>query len=142
MVQISHSRLAELFTCMQGRRIAIIGDLMLDRYIWGSVNRISPEAPVPVIDMEAEQARLGGAANVAMNIQSLGGEPLLVGVIGSDNSGRRSSAPSARGPVQTQRRCFFPANSWRNGEGLEGLLSNSRVARFVQTSGRCRGHEG
>lgn len=74
---------------MSGKRIAVIGDLMLDRYIWGSVSRISPEAPVPVIDMETEQARLGGAANVAKNIKSLGGEPLLVGIIGSDNSGKQ-----------------------------------------------------
>ncbi len=74
---------------MQGKRIAVVGDLMLDRYIWGSVSRISPEAPVPVVDMETEQARLGGAANVARNIKSLGGEPLLVGVIGADNSGKQ-----------------------------------------------------
>jgi len=74
---------------MAGKRIAVIGDLMLDRYIWGSVSRISPEAPVPVIDMETEQARLGGAANVARNIKSLGGEPLLVGVIGADTSGKQ-----------------------------------------------------
>jgi rfaE bifunctional protein kinase chain/domain len=74
---------------MNGKRIAVVGDLMLDRYIWGSVSRISPEAPVPVVDMETEQARLGGAANVAMNIKSLGGEPILVGVIGADNSGKQ-----------------------------------------------------
>ena len=74
---------------MTGKRIAVVGDLMLDRYIWGSVSRISPEAPVPVIDMENEQARLGGAANVAKNIKSLGGNPMLVGVIGADNSGRQ-----------------------------------------------------
>ena len=73
---------------MNGRRVAVVGDLMLDRYIWGSVSRISPEAPVPIIDMESEQARLGGAANVARNIKSLGGEPFLVGVIGADNSGK------------------------------------------------------
>lgn len=89
MVIISEKRLQELFTSMTGKRIAVIGDLMLDRYIWGSVSRISPEAPVPVIDMETEQARLGGAANVARNIKSLGGEPLLVGVIGADNSGKQ-----------------------------------------------------
>lgn len=74
---------------MSGKRIAVVGDLMLDRYIWGNVSRISPEAPVPVVDMETEQARLGGAANVAKNIQSLGGEPFLVGVIGADNSGKQ-----------------------------------------------------
>ncbi|MBS4029062.1 MAG: D-glycero-beta-D-manno-heptose-7-phosphate kinase, partial [Ignavibacteriales bacterium] len=68
--------------------IAVIGDLMLDRYIWGNVTRISPEAPVPVVDVESESARLGGAANVANNIKSLGGNPFLVGVIGDDNSGK------------------------------------------------------
>ena len=89
MINISEHRLNDLLAQMNGRRIAIVGDLMLDRYIWGSVNRISPEAPVPVVDMETEQARLGGAANVAKNIKSLGGEPILVGVIGSDNSGKQ-----------------------------------------------------
>lgn len=89
MISLSESRLNELLGAMNGKRIAVIGDLMLDRYIWGSVSRISPEAPVPVIDMETEQARLGGAANVAKNIKSLGGEPLLVGVIGADNSGKQ-----------------------------------------------------
>jgi len=89
LVQISEERLDYIFRSMAGKRIAVVGDLMLDRYIWGSVNRISPEAPVPVIDMETEQARLGGAANVAKNIKSLGGEPFLLGVIGADNSGKQ-----------------------------------------------------
>ncbi len=89
MVLLTEARIDELFRKMEGKRIAVIGDLMLDRYIWGSVSRISPEAPVPVIDMENEQARLGGAANVAKNIKSLGGDPLLVGVIGPDNSGKQ-----------------------------------------------------
>jgi D-glycero-beta-D-manno-heptose-7-phosphate kinase len=91
LVTISEKRLEELFAGMKGKRIAVVGDLMLDRYIWGNVNRISPEAPVPVVDMEQEQARLGGAANVAMNIKSLGGNPLLIGIIGDDNSGRQLS---------------------------------------------------
>ncbi len=91
MTDIGQQRLDQLFSEMRGKRIAVVGDLMLDRYIWGSVGRISPEAPVPVIDMEKEQARLGGAANVARNIQSLGGRPLLIGVIGADNSGRQLS---------------------------------------------------
>lgn len=89
MIQIPEQRLTELLAKMNGKRIAVIGDLMLDRYFWGSVTRISPEAPVPVIDLETEQARLGGAANVAQNVKSLGGEPLLVGVIGADNSGNQ-----------------------------------------------------
>jgi len=89
LVAISEKRLDEILLNMKGKRIAVVGDLMLDRYIWGSVNRISPEAPVPVVDMEQEQSRLGGAANVAKNIKSLGGEPLLLGIIGNDNSGKQ-----------------------------------------------------
>jgi len=89
LIQIAETRLTELLAGMNGRRIAVLGDLMLDRYIWGSVNRISPEAPVPIIDMGEEQARLGGAANVARNIKTLGGEPFLIGVIGADNSGKQ-----------------------------------------------------
>lgn len=88
MVQISEQRLTELFNNLKGKRIAVIGDLMLDKYIWGKVNRISPEAPVPVVDVESEQSRLGGAANVAHNIKSIGGEPFLVGIIGDDSSGK------------------------------------------------------
>ncbi len=61
---------------------------MLDRYYWGSVARISPEAPVPVVEVESESARLGGAANVANNIASLGGVPLMIGVVGQDDAGQ------------------------------------------------------
>jgi rfaE bifunctional protein kinase chain/domain len=87
MVNFTESRLKELFNRFRGRRIAVVGDLMLDRYFWGSVARISPEAPVPVVEIDSESARLGGAANVAHNIKSLGAEPFLVGIIGRDNSG-------------------------------------------------------
>ncbi len=69
------------------KNILIIGDVMLDRYIWGDVARISPEAPVPVVNVTKIEHRLGGSANVALNIQSLGSNPFLVGVIGNDASG-------------------------------------------------------
>ena len=88
MVTFTHSRLQDLFENLAGRRVAVVGDLMLDRYFWGSVTRISPEAPVPVVEVESESTRLGGAANVANNIASLGGTPFLVGVVGQDDSGR------------------------------------------------------
>ena len=87
MVTFTETRLKELFKNFKRKRIAVVGDLMLDRYFWGSVARISPEAPVPVVEIESESARLGGAANVAHNIKSLGGEPMLIGVVGNDNSG-------------------------------------------------------
>jgi rfaE bifunctional protein kinase chain/domain len=67
--------------------ILVIGDVMLDRYWWGSVNRISPEAPVPVVNLESESLIVGGAANVAANIRGLGAEAFLVGLIGADEEG-------------------------------------------------------
>lgn len=88
MVTFTNSRLQTLFENLSGKRVAVIGDLMLDRYFWGSVTRISPEAPVPVVEIESESTRLGGAANVANNIASLGGTPFMVGVVGDDDSGK------------------------------------------------------
>ena len=70
---------------MQGKKILVIGDIGLDEYILGDVRRLSPEAPVPVLDVEKEDLRLGLAANVAQNIKSLGGEPILVSVVGQDS---------------------------------------------------------
>lgn len=68
--------------------VLVIGDLILDHYIWGQVSRISPEAPVPVVHVESESLKLGGAANVFNNVLALGGKADLCGVIGSDESGR------------------------------------------------------
>jgi rfaE bifunctional protein kinase chain/domain len=69
-------------------RILVLGDVMLDRYLWGKVSRISPEAPVPVVDVQDETKMLGGAGNVINNIFSLGAKPILCGVIGDDATGR------------------------------------------------------
>jgi len=74
------------------KRIAVIGDLMLDRFIWGAVSRISPEAPVPVVEICKETTCLGGAANVVANINSLGGNPVPFGVLGDDIEGKRLRA--------------------------------------------------
>ncbi len=71
----------------QGRRIAVLGDVMVDRYFWGRVDRISPEAPVPVVEIERESMSLGGAGNVAANLSALGAKPLLVSVRGDDADG-------------------------------------------------------
>jgi D-glycero-beta-D-manno-heptose-7-phosphate kinase len=67
-----------------GLKIIIIGDVMIDSYVWGIVERISPEAPVPVVNVRKQEKRLGGAANVALNIQALGATPILCTVIGKD----------------------------------------------------------
>ncbi len=65
-------------------KVLIVGDIMLDRYWWGSVSRISPEAPVPVVTLDKTSLLPGGAANVAANVAGLGAKPYLVGVIGDD----------------------------------------------------------
>lgn len=70
------------------KKIAVIGDLMLDGYFWGEVTRVSPEAPVPVVEIEDEFFRFGGAANVALNIVHLGSIPFPIGVIGNDSNGK------------------------------------------------------
>ncbi len=77
----------ELLGRLKGRRVLVVGDLILDRYVSGEVPRISPEAPVPVFRVRGEEAKAGGAANVAANVASLGGRALLAGVCGSDEAG-------------------------------------------------------
>ncbi|HEY9167314.1 MAG TPA: D-glycero-beta-D-manno-heptose-7-phosphate kinase [Candidatus Kryptonia bacterium] len=89
MSGFTSERLKGIFGGFQGKRVAVIGDLMLDKYVWGVVSRISPEAPVPVLEVESESAKLGGAANVANNIRSLGADAYLIGVVGDDSSGRK-----------------------------------------------------
>lgn len=70
----------------------IIGDVMLDSYVWGSVERISPEAPVPIVAVKKRDTRLGGAANVALNVQALGAKPILVALKGHDEASKKFSA--------------------------------------------------
>jgi rfaE bifunctional protein kinase chain/domain len=87
MVNLSFERLNQIKNDFKGLKIAIVGDMMLDAYFWGEVKRISPEAPVPVVEVGDEFYRFGGAANVALNILKLGGIPIPIGVIGYDNDG-------------------------------------------------------
>jgi rfaE bifunctional protein kinase chain/domain len=87
MKKLSSSRLKELIDNFKNKRVAVLGDLMLDSYMWGTVRRISPEAPVPVVEVDSETVKLGGAANVANNIINLGAEVVPIGVVGKDSSG-------------------------------------------------------
>lgn len=86
------SALQPLLAAMAGVRLACVGDVMLDRYVQGEVERISPEAPVPVLRRRAETEMLGAAGNVARNVAALGGRPVLAGVRGADAVGVRVSA--------------------------------------------------
>src|SRR5215471_20686862 len=81
--------LRTLLDAAQGRTVLILGDLMLDHFVIGRVDRISPEAPVPVVQFDHESYRLGGAANVAHNVAALGGTVEIAGVVGSDAEGSR-----------------------------------------------------
>ena len=84
---ITTARAHQLIDIFSTRRIAVVGDVMVDRFMIGRVSRISPEAPVPVVVFDREEFRLGGAANVAHNVRELGGAVELIGVIGNDESG-------------------------------------------------------
>jgi D-beta-D-heptose 7-phosphate kinase/D-beta-D-heptose 1-phosphate adenosyltransferase len=91
-------QLRRTVAAIHGRRLVVLGDCMIDRYLWGRVERISPEAPVPVVEIDRETMALGGAANVAVNLRALGAEAVLVGLIGNDDDGRRLvDACEARG---------------------------------------------
>jgi D-glycero-beta-D-manno-heptose-7-phosphate kinase len=85
---LTKARAAALLDAFRKQRILVAGDLMLDRYVFGTVDRISPEAPVPVLKVTREEVRPGGASNVALNIRSLGGVGAVCGVIGEDFAGR------------------------------------------------------
>lgn len=87
--QFHPTRVTKLLTAAKHSRILVIGDVMLDQFIWGSVSRISPEAPVPVVDFQRESFMPGGAANVARNLSALGAKPELFAVVGKDDSAGR-----------------------------------------------------
>ncbi len=86
---MSYSNFNQIFNAFEGLNVLIIGDVMIDAYIWGAVERISPEAPVPIVRATKRDYRLGGAANVALNIQALGANPILCAVVGEDDGGLR-----------------------------------------------------
>jgi len=98
-IPINRPRLFKLIEKFNRSRVVVLGDLMLDKYIWGEVSRISPEAPVPVVEVKKDSSCLGGAGNVAHNLESLGGKPILVGVVGDDEPGRwiRANVADNRG---------------------------------------------
>ncbi len=95
---LDRARIEAILRSLKGSRVVVVGDAMLDVFVFGQVTRISPEAPVPVVRVTQETERLGGAANVALNVKSLGGTVALVGVRGDDLAGARlHRAARARG---------------------------------------------
>src|SRR5262245_44951583 len=89
MPQLTKTRASEILKTLACRYVVVLGDVMLDEFVWGDVTRISPEAPVPVVDVRRESVHLGGAANVLANLVALGSRGSVVGVVGNDGPGER-----------------------------------------------------
>ena len=89
MIPPETGRLRQIVERFPGQRILVVGDLILDQFTWGRVDRISPEAPVPVVEVTKETFHLGGAANVVSNLAVLGAKPRLVGIVGKDGAGQQ-----------------------------------------------------
>jgi D-beta-D-heptose 7-phosphate kinase/D-beta-D-heptose 1-phosphate adenosyltransferase len=86
-MNVTQKRVAQLLKKFSRRRVLVVGDLMLDRYVYGTVSRISPEAPVPVVKVVRETSMPGGASNVACNVRALGGKAAVAGLLGKDAAG-------------------------------------------------------
>lgn len=86
---MNKSKARDILNSIKNKKIIVLGDIMLDEYIFGNVDRISPEAPVPIINVSKEHSTLGGAANVAANLKALGAEPVLIGVYNNDTAGNK-----------------------------------------------------
>ena len=96
---LTAERAGEIVAAMRDKTVVVYGDVMLDEFVWGDVTRISPEAPVPVVDIRRESFHLGGAANVLANLRALGARAGVVGVVGQDRAGERVLAISRESGV-------------------------------------------
>src|SRR5215203_4704290 len=113
---LSAKRVKQLLDVASKRRVLVIGDVMLDQFLWGRVSRISPEAPVPVVDFERESFMPGGAANVARNLADLKAATEIFGMFGKDDSGKK-----LRSLLGEQ------------GIGCEGVIASSHCITSVKT---------
>ena len=104
-MKLTRNDASQIIGSIRNRNILVLGDLMLDEFVWGDVTRISPEAPVPVVDIRRESVHLGGAANVLANLVALGAQSCVVGVVGKDAAGDRLRASLRNAsPMQTDER--------------------------------------
>src|SRR5215471_1690360 len=111
MTTLSRSRAEAISSEFDRKRIIVLGDLMLDEFIWGRVRRISPEAPVPVVEVERQTIAIGGAGNVASNLLALGARPAPVGVIGDDGDAQRLRSAFESIGIATDGLIVDPARS-------------------------------
>lgn len=128
MTKAGFKRLSSIVSGFRGRRIAVFGDLMLDRYVKGSVKRISPEAPVPVVRVTSESSVCGGAANVAVNLAALGAAPVLVSVAGRDPAAEELSSLLAASGVPAD--ALVRDAAFRTIEKTRVIAEHQQVVRF------------
>src|SRR5512134_3931616 len=100
--RMRYRRLQDIVTAFPDKRVLVIGDVMLDEYIWGEVRRISPEAPVPVVEARRRTYMPGGAGNTAANVVSLSGQALLGGVVGRDHQATRLSEALQQSGIESR----------------------------------------
>tara|TARA_R100000027_G_scaffold67340_1_gene65664 strand:- start:30210 stop:31226 length:1017 start_codon:yes stop_codon:yes gene_type:complete len=128
-------KIEELLMKVRGRRVLVVGDVMLDHYVWGDASRISPEAPVPVVDVTRDSYAAGGAANVALNIASLGGAPSLAGRTGTDEGGERlSEILSQNGVVRVPG---FSGESCQTIQKTRIMVRNQQLCRIDREGGEA-----
>jgi rfaE bifunctional protein kinase chain/domain len=155
MSDLEASEISRFLDQSRGRSVGVVGDLMLDRFVWGRVSRISPEAPVPVVEVEREDYHLGGAANVARNLASLGGDALLMGIVGADEAAgtlRRTlvsrglsdeyvvSVDARRTTVKTRIIAHHQQvvrADWESTDDLDGAAEDRVVAALDRLISRC-----
>jgi len=113
---VTQARADQIISSFAGKRILVLGDIMLDEFIWGKVRRISPEAPVPVVEVARETSHLGGAGNVVANLNALEAVPLPLGVVGEDSAGGRLADLLAQRGIE-----------------FSGLISDSQRPTTVKT---------
>ncbi len=128
MTRAEFKRLSSVVAGFRGLKIAVFGDLMLDRYIKGAVERISPEAPVPVVRVISESAVCGGAANVAVNLSALGAAPVLISVAGRDAAAGELSALLAAAGVSPDS--LVRDSAFRTIEKTRVIAEHQQVVRF------------
>ncbi|HET6890187.1 MAG TPA: D-glycero-beta-D-manno-heptose-7-phosphate kinase [Pyrinomonadaceae bacterium] len=108
---MTRQKAAEIVASMRDVTIVVLGDVMLDEFVWGDVTRISPEAPVPVVDIRRQSVHLGGAANVLSNLTSLGAKACVIGVVGNDPAGDRLRASVREAsPLQAEQHLVVDEN--------------------------------
>jgi len=109
-------------------KVLVVGDVMLDRYWWGTVSRISPEAPVPVVSLEKTSLAAGGAANVAANVAGLGAEPFLIGITGEDEDAKIFPKVLQKANISNYE--LFPIKNRQTTTKTRIIAHNQQVARI------------